>query len=203
MSVIPWVACNPSRTSSDGDELTAASAADEYRHHDGYNSRNKPLFLFLEGTDAHDTHGGLDNAIPGNGGYSAGNPAGGHVKRRRRSSSRLWKDVGGASKKPSKSRLPGDASLSGTNQMPLPLRPLEVVVYASLSFRNLLPVRMGWRVVGARGDPEARVAEGSLAPGEGAHVLEANTMAMTPSLSFQARVILKPQICGLSFFLRR
>lgn len=32
----------------------------------------------------------------------------------------------------------------------LSLRPLEVVVYASLSFRNLLPVGVGWRVAGAR-----------------------------------------------------
>ena len=66
-------------------------------------------------------------------------------------------------------------------------RPLEVVVYASLSFRNLLPVGVGWRVVGARGDAGAQVAEGTLGPGEGVHVLEANTMAMTPSLSFKVQ----------------
>lgn len=68
-------------------------------------------------------------------------------------------------------------------------RPLEVVVYASLSFRNLLPVEVGWRVVGARGDAGAKVAEGRLGPGEGVHVLEANAMAMTPSLSFKVSVL--------------
>lgn len=36
-----------------------------------------------------------------------------------------------------------------------------------------------------RGDAGARVAEGWLGPGEGAHVLEANAMAMAPSLSFK------------------
>lgn len=36
-----------------------------------------------------------------------------------------------------------------------------------------------------RGDAGARVAEGWLGPGEGAHVLEANAMAMSPSLSFK------------------
>lgn len=69
----------------------------------------------------------------------------------------------------------------------LSLRPLEVVVYASLSFRNLLPVGVGWRVAGARGDAGARLAEGWLAPGDGVHVLEANAMAMAPSLSFKVR----------------
>lgn len=58
-------------------------------------------------------------------------------------------------------------------------------MYASLSFRNLLPVEVGWRVAGARGDAGAKVAEGRLGPGEGVHVLEANAMAITPSLSFK------------------
>lgn len=75
----------------------------------------------------------------------------------------------------------------------LSLRPLEVVVYASLSFRNLLPVGIGWRVAGERGDPGARVAEGWLGPGEGVHVLEANSMAMTPSLSFKVRLHAHPR----------
>lgn len=59
-------------------------------------------------------------------------------------------------------------------------------MYASMSIRNLLTVGVGWRVVGARGDPGARVAEGWLEPGEGVHILEANAAAMAPSLSFQA-----------------
>lgn len=192
-AVIPWVACNPSQpsTNSPADGDTTAS--------------RKPLFLFLEGLDANDPEGG---------GHGAAIPGGGS---RRNASSDPWsrtrrrsRDGGGRSS----SRVVANSTLHGRQwqrpdaafptpvvQSPrsagnpmaaLSLRPLEVVVYASLSFRNLLPVGVGWRVAGARGDAGARLAEGWLAPGDGVHVLEANAMAMAPSLSFK--------VCRALFF---
>lgn len=129
---------------------------------------SKSVYLFLDGLDAHKVEGG-----------------GGQDRHRRRRSR------GGGLMRPR--RPPGSIlNLSAVGAAPdanpmarLSLAPLEVVVYASLSFRNLLPVGVGWRVVGTRGDPGARVAEGYLGPGESVHVLEANIMAMTPSMSFQ------------------
>ncbi|CAN0096387.1 unnamed protein product, partial [Ectocarpus sp. 12 AP-2014] len=185
-AVIPWVACNPSQPSTncpaDGD--TTASC--------------KPLFLFLEGLDANDADGGGHGAaIPGGG--SRRNPSSypWSITRRRsrdgggRSSGRV---VANSTLHGRQRQRPGaafptrvvDSPRSAGNPMAaLSLRPLEVVVYASLSFRNLLPVGVGWRVAGARGDAGARLAEGWLAPGDGVHVLEANAMAMAPSLSFK------------------
>ncbi|CAM9518362.1 unnamed protein product, partial [Ectocarpus fasciculatus] len=190
-AVIPWVACNPSQPStnspSDGDSTAS----------------RKPLFLFLEGLDANDPEGGHGAAIPGGG--SRRNASSDPWSRARRRS----RDGGGrsSSRVVANSTLHGrqrqrsDAAAGPAAAFPTPmahsprstghpmaalsLRPLEVVVYASLSFRNLLPVGVGWRVAGARGDAGARLAEGWLAPGDGVHVLEANAMAMAPSLSFK------------------
>ena len=204
MSVIPWVACNPS-TSSPADHNTA-------------NCTKKPLFLFLEGIDVNSPGGGHSTIVPRGGGETSGAPVAGSMRRgkdggarsslgRRRSDGSVFSSSSsgtppppppqsqrplhsspGSSLGPHAARRASDPSTGSPAAALLSHRPLEVVVYASLSFRNLLPVEVGWRVVGARGDAGAKVAEGTLGPGEGVHVLEANTMAMTPSLSFKVRV---------------
>ena len=185
MSVIPWVACHPGERRG-RDPTTADTTL-------------KPLFLFLEGVDGNVRHNAtiLDpgDAVSSSGsGSGSGSGSDSLSARFRRSGARL----GGRPKsisiqspiltQPTSvdiNRNSLGTLLSASARAGLSLRPLEVVVYASLSFRNLLPVGVGWRVVGARGDPGARVAEGWLGPGEGAHVLEANTMAMKPSFSFK------------------
>lgn len=202
MSVIPWVACNPS-TSSPADDNAA-------------NRTKKPLFLFLEGIDVNSPGGGHSTIVPRSGGVASGAPVAGSMRRgkergersslgRRRSdgsvfsssssgtppppppppSPRPLRSPSGSSLGPRATRRASAPSTGSPAAALLSHRPLEVVVYASLSFRNLLPVEVGWRVVGARGDAGAKVAEGKLGPGEGVHVLEANAMAMTPSLSFK------------------
>lgn len=132
---------------------------------------SKSVYLFLDGLDAHkvEVAGGKDHH------RRRGSRGSGFMRHRRAPGSISNLSAAGAA---------ADANPVAR----LSLAPLEVVVYASLSFRNLLPVGVGWRVVGTRGDPGARVAEGWLGPGESVHVLEANIMAMTPSMSFQVRI---------------
>lgn len=175
MSVIPWVACYPLGCGPSGDTTTMTPV-------------QKPLFLFMEGVDRHAQDGAT---VPGNGALPNLLYRRPSTNARRRFLDRSTSSPSPAltkQKKPDKNSLvsyTGPAAIARSSA--LALRPLEVVVYASLSFRNLLPVGVGWRVVGARDDPGARVAEGWLGPGEGVHVLEANTMAVKPSFSFKVR----------------
>lgn len=196
MSVIPWVACNPCQPPTDypDDDTITTTTTPAY----------KPLFLFLEGIDANDPTRGRDSAAPGGGGRNPSSTRLLSSRRKRRGregSSGNWGSVVSSisrhrhradnqqQRDPAPRPFPKVPRTTGKPMAALSLRPLEVVVYASLSFRNLLPVGMGWRVAGERGDPGARVAEGWLGPGEGVHVLEANCMAMTPSLSFKVRCL--------------
>ncbi|CAM9290946.1 unnamed protein product, partial [Laminaria digitata] len=199
MSVIPWVACNPSTPSTNTPGSTSTP------HHNTANINKKPLFLFLEGIDVNSPGGGQSSIVPRGGGEASGASVAGSILRgkegcessargRQRSDGNILSSSSGTPPPPHR-QLPSSgprsmrrASAPSTGLQAaavLSHRPLEVVVYASLSFRNLLPVEVGWRVVGARGDAGAKVAEGRLGPGEGVHVLEANAMAMTPSLSFK------------------
>lgn len=187
MSVIPWVACNPSQPEANSEETETPS-----------DNSSRPLFLFLEGVDAKDPGGGQENKIPGvsrarreredsSNSISKSSSSSSSRSIRRKFSSLSFSPTS-AAPPPSSSAGNDKKGFSDLNPETLSTRPLEVIVYACLSFRNLLPVGIGWRVVGARGDPGARVAEGRLGPGEGVHVLEANTMSMAPSLSFQVKV---------------
>lgn len=198
MSVIPWVACKPSVPAGAAPTATPA----------------KPLFLFLEGIDAHDHAGGDPSSTSG--GAILPPVKRFSVRGRERSdgastptNSRRSAGGGGGSFfsfSPASSTVPAQPATRCSPEFrsdpgaALSMRPIEVIVYASLSFRNLLPVGVGWRVVGARGNPDARVAEGWLGPGEGVHVLEANTMAMTPSLSFQVRYSPLTSFCFVFLF---
>lgn len=169
MSVIPWVACYPFGCTPSGNPATTPG--------------QKPLFLFMEGVDRHAQDGAT---VPENGGLQTLLYLRPTTNGRRRFLDRSTSSDSTKHKNADRNSLvsyTGPAAIARSRA--LALRPLEVVVYASLSFRNLLPVGVGWRVVGARDDPGARVAEGWLGPGEGVHVLEANTMAVKPSFSFK------------------
>lgn len=212
MAVIPWVACNPS--TSPAADAPGASAA-SHQNTANHAKKPLFLFLEgIDVNSPGGGHGsiiprggGETSDAPVAKSIRRGKEGGERSSHgRRRSDGSMFSSSSSgaptpAPPRPSPPRRPlhsWDSSLGsrGARRASAPQtgtpaaavlshRPLEVVVYASLSFRNLLPVEVGWRVVGARGDAGAKVAEGSLGPGEGVHVLEANAMAMTPSLSFK------------------
>ena len=168
MAVIPWVACHPSSPhpaggDADDEESTASTGPP------------KPVFLFLEGIDANEKGPG-----GGGGSSRHDTPAPRAGRRGRAPSfttlqkqqqqqqqyqqqQKLGHQRGRSGSSGSSSVFPffpspgsprpsaaAVAANSSSMMAALSLRPLEVVVYASLSFRNLLPVGVGWRVAGAR-----------------------------------------------------